>query len=142
MGKRIQTIGHEFGTTTGRARRCGWFDAVVAKYAAQVGGLTSLALTKLDIFDTFDEIKICVAYKDKKTGVIYKNYPTNINLHSSLEPVYETFAGWNSNIGSIRNFDDLPENAKVYIEKIQEYVGVPVSYISVGAKREQTIVVS
>jgi len=139
VGKRIQVIGHEFGVTTGRPRRCGWFDTVVAKYSAQVGGLSALALTKMDVFDAFDEIKICTAYKDKRDGKIYKYYPTNINMHKYLEPVYETMPGWNSNISGVRSYDDLPKDAREYVEKIEKLVGVPVKYISVGPEREQTI---
>ena len=139
VGKRIQTIGHEFGTTTGRPRRCGWFDAIVSRYCVQVGGLTSIALTKLDVFDTFDEIKICVAYKDKRDGKIYNFYPTNINLHKHLEPVYEVLEGWKSSTSHVKKYDELPHNAKKYIEKIKELCGVKISYVSVGPEREQTI---
>ena len=140
VGTRIQTIGHEFGVTTGRPRRCGWFDAVVAKYSAMVGGLSVLALTKMDVFDTFDEIKICTAYKDKRDGKVYKYYPTNINLHKHLVPVYETMPGWNSNISDVKTYEDLPEDAKNYVEEIEKLTGVPIKYISVGPEREQTIV--
>ncbi len=138
-GKRIQTIGNEFGTTTGRPRRCGWFDAVVARYAAQVSGLTSMAITKLDVFDTFDQIKLCKAYKDKRNGKIYEYYPTNINVHQHLEPVYETFDGWHSNITAVREFKDLPHNAQIYIKRIEELIGIPVSHVSVGPDRDETI---
>ena len=94
-GKKIQNIGHEFGVTTGRPRRCGWFDAVIMKYAVLVGGITKVALTKIDVFDTFDEIKICVAYKDCRNDKVYTTYPTDVFIHKYLEPVYETFKGWN-----------------------------------------------
>ena len=114
-GKKIQDIGHEFGVTTGRPRRCGWFDAVIMKYAVLVGGLTSIALTKIDVFDTFDEIKICTAYKDKRDGKIYTSYPTNVYIHKYLEPVYETHKGWCENVSGIRKYDQLPENCKKYL---------------------------
>lgn len=140
MGKCIQNIGREFGTTTGRARRCGWFDAVVAKYSVLVNGLTDMALTKLDVLDDFDEIKICTAYKDRRNGKIYYNYPTNIYLHRYLEPVYETVPGWKTDISSVKTFDNLPVNAQKYIKKIEEIIEIPVSIISVGANREETIV--
>ncbi len=139
IGSKIQTIGHEFGVTTGRPRRCGWFDAVTMKYAVLVGGLTSIALTKIDVFDTFDEIKICTAYKDTRDGKIYKNYPTNVFIHKYLEPVYETHKGWKTDISNIRKYEDLPENCKKYLERLEEILETPISIVSVGPDREQTI---
>ncbi|MDD3013144.1 MAG: adenylosuccinate synthase [Candidatus Gastranaerophilales bacterium] len=140
IGKKIQDIGKEFGTTTGRARRCGWLDAVVAKYSVLVNGLTDMAITKLDVLDGFEEIKICIAYKDKRNGKIYNSYPTNIYLHKYLEPVYETMPGWKTNISSTKTFDELPENARKYLKKIEEIIEIPISIISVGANREETII--
>ena len=139
IGKSIQDIGHEFGVTTGRPRRCGWFDAVTMKYACLVGGLTSVALTKIDVFDTFDEIKICTAYRDSRDGKIYKSYPTNVYIHKYLEPVYETHKGWGVDISGIRDYDKLPENCKKYIKRLEEILETPISIISVGPDREQTI---
>ncbi len=139
-GERIRQIGGEFGTTTGRPRRCGWFDAVLSRYCVLVGGLTQMAITKIDVFNDFDELKVCVAYKDKRDGKIYKDYPTDINLHKYLEPVYETFKGWNSDISNAKSLDELPENAKIYLDKLQELVGIPIKIISVGPDREQTII--
>lgn len=139
IGSKIQTIGHEFGVTTGRPRRCGWFDAVTMKYAVLVGGLTSIALTKIDVFDTFDEIKICTAYKDTRDGKIYKNYPTNVFIHKYLEPVYETHKGWETDISNIRKYEKLPENCKKYLERLEEILETPISIVSVGPDREQTI---
>ncbi len=138
-GKKIQDIGHEFGVTTGRPRRCGWFDAVTMKYAVLVGGLTSIALTKIDVFDTFDEIKVCTAYKDKRDGKIYTSYPTDVYIHKYLEPVYETHKGWGVNVSGIRKYDQLPENCKKYLERLEEILEVPISIVSVGPDREQTI---
>ena len=138
-GREIQNIGHEFGTTTGRPRRCGWFDAVSARYACLVGGLTSVALTKIDVFDSFDEIKICTAYKDIRSGKIYTSYPTNVYIHKYLKPIYETYKGWRVDISSIRKFEDLPENCKKYIERLEEILETPISIISVGPDRTQTI---
>lgn len=138
-GTKIQAVGHEFGTTTGRARRCGWFDAVVGRYSAIVNGLTDLALTKLDVLNDFDEIKICTAYKDKRNGEIYNYYPTNIYLHKHLEPVYEVFEGWKQDISGIKSYSELPEAAKKYLERIQDLTGVKISIISIGAGREETI---
>lgn len=139
-GEKIRTIGGEFGTTTGRPRRCGWFDAVLSRYCVLVGGLTEMAITKLDVFDTFDELKVCVAYKDKRYGKIYKDYPTNINMHKYLEPVYETYKGWNTDISKAKSMDELPENAKIYLNKLEELVGIPIKIVSVGPDREQTII--
>ena len=141
IGGKIREIGHEYGTTTGRPRRCGWFDAVIARYAGLVSGLTSMALTKIDVFDDFDEIKICTAYKDTRNGKIYKDYPTNVFMHKYLEPVYETYSGWKTNISSIKKYEDLPQNCKSYLAKIEELTGIPISIISVGPDREQTIFV-
>ena len=139
-GEKIRTIGGEFGTTTGRPRRCGWFDAVLSRYCVLVGGLTEMAITKLDVFDTFDELKVCVAYKDTRDGKIYKDYPTNIYMHKYLEPVYETYKGWNTDISKAKTMDELPENAKAYLNKLQELVGIPIKIVSVGPDREQTII--
>lgn len=139
IGKKIQTIGHEFGVTTGRPRRCGWFDAVTMRYAVLVGGLTSVALTKIDVFDTFDEIKICYAYRDKRNGFIYENYPTDVFMHKYLEPVYEVHKGWNTDVSGIRKYEDLPENCKKYLSRLEELISAPISIVSVGPEREQTI---
>ena len=140
-GKQIQEIGHEFGVTTGRPRRCGWFDAVIMKYAVLVGGITKVALTKIDVFDTFDEIKICVAYKDCRNDKVYTSYPTDVFIHKYLEPIYETMPGWKVSLSNIRNYADLPENAKKYIKKVEDLIGAPIGIISVGPDREQTIFV-
>ena len=139
MGKRIQDIGHEFGVTTGRPRRCGWFDAVTMKYACLVGGLTSIALTKIDVFDSFDEIKICTAYRDTRDGKVYKDYPTNVFIHQYLEPIYETHKGWKSDITGVKTYDELPENCKKYLERLEEILETPIDIVSVGPDREQTI---
>lgn len=138
-GDKIRKIGHEFGVTTGRPRRCGWFDAVTMRYAVLVGGITNVALTKIDVFDTFDEIKICVAYKDCRNDKIYTSYPTDVFIHKYLEPVYETMPGWKASISDIKRYEDLPENAKKYISKIEDLIGAKVGIISVGPDREQTI---
>ena len=138
-GKLIQDIGHEFGVTTGRPRRCGWFDAVTMKYASLVGGLTSIALTKIDVFDTFDEIKICTAYRDTRDGKIYNDYPTNVFIHQYLEPIYETHKGWKSDITGVKTYDELPENCKRYLERLEEILETPIDIVSVGPDREQTI---
>jgi adenylosuccinate synthase len=139
-GLKLQQIGKEFGTTTGRTRRCGWFDAVVARYSALVNGMTGMAITKLDVFNDFDSIKICVAYKDTRNGKIYETYPTSIYVHKYLEPVYEVCEGWNQNIENIKSFDELPQKAKLYLKRLEELVEVPITIISIGPDRDQTII--
>ncbi len=138
-GEKIRKIGHEFGVTTGRPRRTGWFDTVTMKYAVLVGGFTSVAITKIDVFDSFDEIKICTAYKDKRDGTIYDYYPTDVYMHKYLEPVYETHKGWNEDITQIKKYDKLPENAKKYLERLETLLECPISIVSVGPDRHQTI---
>jgi len=138
-GNLIREVGHEFGVTTGRPRRCGWFDAVTMKYACLVGGLTSIALTKIDVFDKFDEIKICTAYKDKRDGKIYTSYPTDVYIHKYLEPIYETHKGWGEDITKVTKYEDLPLNARKYLERLEEILETPISIVSVGPDREQTI---
>ena len=140
IGEKICEIGHEYGTTTGRKRRCGWFDALVGKYGVQVNGLTGMAITKMDVFDTFEEIKICIAYKDKRDGKLYKNYPTNVAVHQYLEPVYKTMQGWKQDLSAIKSFDELPVQAQEYINEIEKLIDCPVTIISVGPEREQTII--
>lgn len=139
IGDKIREVGHEFGVTTGRPRRCGWFDAVTMKYSVLVGGLTSIALTKIDVFDQFDEIKVCTAYKDTRDGKIYTSYPTNVFIHKYLEPVYETHKGWGEDITGIKEYDKLPENAKKYLSRLEELLETPISIVSVGPDRDQTI---
>jgi len=139
IGDKIREVGHEYGVTTGRPRRCGWFDAVTMRYAVLVGGLTTVALTKIDVFDQFDEIKVCTAYKDTRDGKIYKSYPTDVYMHKYLEPVYETHKGWNEDITGIKEYSKLPENCKKYLARLEELLEVPISIVSVGPDREQTI---
>jgi len=139
-GEKLQQIGKEVGTTTGRKRRCGWFDVLVAKYSCMVNGLTGIALTKIDVFDDFDEIKICTAYKDAGNNKLYGNYPVNTYIHKHLEPVYEILPGWKQDISGIRSFSELPENAQNFVFRIEELTGVPIEIISVGPQREQTII--
>lgn len=138
IGERIRIQGHEFGTVTGRARRCGWFDAVIVKYAARVNGLTSISFMLLDVLTGFDKIKICIAYKmgDK----IINNFPASLEDLAKCEPVYEELDGWHEDITKVENFDDLPENAKKYIARIEELIGVNIDLVSVGPNRTQTII--
>ena len=137
-GERIRTQGREFGTVTGRARRCGWFDAVIVKYAARVNGITSISFMLLDVLTGFDKIKICTAYKmgDK----IINNFPASLEDLAKCEPVYEVLDGWNEDLTNIEKFEDLPENAKKYIARIEELIDVNIDLVSVGPNRTQTII--
>lgn len=140
IGEKICQIGHEYGTTTGRKRRCGWFDAVVGRYSVIVNGLTSMAITKMDVFDSFEEIKICTQYKDKRNGQIFDTYPTDVSIHQYLEPVYKIMKGWLCDLSMVKNYEDLPVEAKNYIKEIEKLINCPVDIVSVGPNREQTII--
>jgi len=138
IGEKIRIQGNEFGTTTGRSRRCGWFDAVIVRYATRVNGLTSISLMLLDVLTGFDKINICTSYKlgDK----VLKEFPASLEDLAKCEPIYEELEGWSEDITSVERFEDLPENAKKYISKIEELINVSVDMVSVGPKRTQTIV--
>lgn len=138
-GEKLRKIGAEFGVTTGRPRRCGWFDAISAKYAVLVGGLSEVALTKLDVLDDFDEIKVAIQYKNKITGEIINHYPTSVYEHKNYEAIYETHKGWKTDISKCKTYDELPLNAKKYLSRLEELLGIKISIISVGPDREQTI---
>jgi len=140
IGENIRKTGGEYGATTGRPRRCGWFDAVAARYSAMVNGISQFAVTKLDVLDEFDEIKICIGYKLKDK--ILKSFPTDIHSLESLEPIYESFTGWNASTTSIRSYADLPVKAQAYIKAIESTTGRKIQIISVGARRDQTIFLS
>lgn len=137
MDELIRSKGKEFGATTGRARRCGWFDAVMVRYAVRVNGLDCVAITKLDVLDDLKEIKICTAYKYK--GKILRDFPNDIETLLHAEPVYETFAGWMCPTTGIRKFEDLPLAAQAYIKTIANMIGTNVDIVSVGPGREETI---
>jgi len=137
ISDKLRAEGNEYGATTGRPRRCGWFDAVAANYSANINGLTSIALTKLDVLDSFDEIKICTGYKFK--GEIIKDFPSSIEVLKNCTPIYKTYSGWKTNISGISSFDELPQNAQKYIKTIEEFCEIPVKYISVGVNRSQII---
>ncbi|AGB42468.1 adenylosuccinate synthase [Halobacteroides halobius DSM 5150] len=138
IGEHLRDKGHEFGTTTGRPRRCGWFDAVIVKYAARVNGLTSLAVTKLDVLDELEEVKICTGYKYQ--GELLTEFPTNEEILKECKPVYETLSGWQEDTSQIKEYDKLPQNAKKYIDRICELTGVELSILSVGPKRSETMI--
>ncbi len=135
--KQVRELGEEYGATTGRPRRCGWFDAVIAKYAAQINGINRWALTKLDVLDTLEEIKICVSYRWQ--GREHHTFPASLTQMNEVEPVYETYPGWQCRIDSARRKQDLPENARKYIRAIEELTETPVKILSVGSGRQQTI---
>ena len=139
IGEHLSSVGQEFGTTTGRARRCGWFDAVIGKYSVRVNGLDGLAITKLDIFDGLQELKICVAYKNRETGEVSKQFPSQLQSLKNAEPVYESLPGWQGSVKGARSYDELPAEAKAYLQRLSELVGAPISIIGVGAERNQTI---
>lgn len=136
-GERMRQVGHEFGATTGRPRRCGWFDLVVAKYSAMVNGIDWWAVTKLDVLDAFDTIKVCVAYECD--GVRYESVPGNVRILARCKPVYESFPGWKQSTKDCRRFDDLPANARDYVKQLARMTGVPVGILSVGPQRERTL---
>ncbi|WP_019120865.1 adenylosuccinate synthase [Brevibacillus massiliensis] len=139
IGDHIREVGFEYGTTTGRPRRVGWFDSVVVRHARRVSGITGLAVTKLDTLTGIDTLRICTAYK--YNGEVIEEFPANLNVLANCEPVYEELPGWKEDITGIRNINDLPENARHYVERITQLTGVPLSIFSVGPDREQTVVV-
>ena len=139
MGEFLGTEGAEFGVTTGRKRRCGWFDGPIIKYAARVNGLTEICLTKLDVLDKLEKIKVCVAYEIE--GERTEAMPDSLHAFSVAVPVYEELDGWCEPTSDCRSFDELPANAKAYIHRIEELAGVPVSIVAVGPDRDQTIFV-
>jgi adenylosuccinate synthase len=136
-GERMVEIGGEFGTVTGRRRRCGWLDAVALRYAVRVNGFTDIALTKLDVLSHFDEIKIAVAYDS--LGERYQEFPRQQRVLYNCTPVYETHAGWNTDISAVREFADLPKAAQQYVERIESLAGVPITTVSVGPARDATL---
>ncbi|MEM8875945.1 MAG: adenylosuccinate synthase [Planctomycetota bacterium] len=137
IGSAIREEGREFGTTTGRPRRVGWFDAVAARYAAELSGVTSVALTLLDVLSICDELKICTSYT--VGGETMEHFRTDIATLSNAEPVYETLPGWKTDITAARSFDDLPLAAKAYVQRIEQLVGIDVKIIGVGPGREATL---
>ena len=139
VGNHLLTVGREYGTTTGRARRCGWFDGVIARYSVQVNGLDGLAITKLDVLDGLPEVKLCVAYRNTRTGEVYHHFPSRLTTLTHCEPVYETWPGWTQPITEARTIDELPAEARQYLNRLAEVAGCPLSIISVGPDRNQTI---
>jgi len=139
VGRRLGERGHEFGTVTGRSRRCGWFDAVMVRQAMKIGGINGIALTKLDVLDGFDTLNICVGYK--LDGETLDYLPASPAAQARVEPVYETMEGWSDSTFGARKWDDLPDSALRYIRRIEELIGTPVALLSTSPEREDTILV-
>lgn len=136
-GERMRKIGNEFGATTGRPRRCGWFDGVVVRYAARVNGLTGLAVTKLDVLDSFERIALCTGYK--VGGEMHTEFPGDLTALEGAEPQYEWMEGWRRSTGDARSMEDLPHAARKYLERIESIVETPISHVSVGTRRDQIL---
>jgi adenylosuccinate synthase len=139
VGKHLSKVGHEFGATTGRARRCGWFDAVALRRAVYINSLSGLCLTKLDVLDGLKEVKICNGYKDKQ-GKVITSLPDEIEVFDEIEPVYESMPGWSQSTVGVKTVEGLPQAARAYIKRLEEVVGVNIDIISTGPDREETIV--
>ncbi|HYD51742.1 MAG TPA: adenylosuccinate synthetase, partial [Gemmatimonadaceae bacterium] len=137
LGEEIRRLGNEFGATTGRPRRCGWFDSVVVRYASRVNGLTDLAVTKLDVLDTLDRLAICTGYR--VDGELLTEFPGDIAALERLEPQYEWFEGWRQSTADARRLEELPSPARAYLDRMQELVDAPITYVSVGTRRDQII---
>ena len=140
LASEMRRLGNEFGATTGRPRRCGWFDAVVVRYAARVNGLTGLAVTKLDVLDTLEKVAVCTAYQVGKER--YEEFPGDLTLLDRATPVYEWFDGWKASTAGARTMADLPRAARVYLDRLKALAATPIDYVSVGTKRDQIIGVS
>lgn len=139
IGDRIREAGNEFGTTTGRPRRCGWLDLPIVRYAVRVNGLDELALTKLDVLSGLDELRVAVAYR--RDGQRVDHFPAEFGVESlgRWTPIYEDLPGWDEDITAVRHREDLPQAARAYVTRIEEWTGVPVTFIGVGPEREQAI---
>lgn len=138
VGARLRERGHEFGTTTGRPRRCGWFDAVAARYVVELNGIDALAITKLDVLDEEPTVQICTGYRIN--DAVVGHVPSSLLLWESIIPVYEEMPGWQCSTQKVRAFQDLPQQAQAYLRRIEQHVGAPVAIISVGPGREETII--
>jgi adenylosuccinate synthase len=140
MGESLRKAGQEFGSTTGRPRRCGWFDAVAIREAVRLNGMTGLAVTKLDVLNELDSIKVCTAYSYQ--GQLLEEFPRDADILHECKPVYEEFEGWCSDICDATSMAELPAPAKAYLAKLEELAGCPVALVSVGPRRDQTIQIS
>lgn len=139
IGETLGRVGHEFGTVTGRKRRCGWFDAVMVRQAVKIGGITGIALTKVDVLDGFESLKICTGYEH--AGHLYDYLPASARIQSELTPIYETIEGWSGSTHGAKSWADLPAQAIKYIRRIEELIECPVALLSTSPKREDTILV-
>jgi adenylosuccinate synthase len=137
LASEVRRLGNEFGATTGRARRCGWFDGVVVRYATRVNGLSGLAVTKLDVLDTLDRLAVCTGYE--VAGDLYTEFPGDITALDALTPRYEWFDGWQRSTADARRLEDLPAEARRYLDRIESLVEAPIAYVSVGTRRDQII---
>jgi adenylosuccinate synthase len=140
IGTHIREIGHEYGTTTGRPRRIGWFDSVVVRHARRVSGVTGLSLHSIDVLTGIDKLKICAAYK--YNDEVLESFPANLNILAKCEPIYEELPGWSEDITGVKSLAELPANARHFLERVSLLTGIPISIFSVGPDREQTIVVN
>jgi len=138
-GERLGERGNEFGTTTGRKRRCGWLDAVILRYAVRVNGLTDILLTKLDVLSGFPRVRICTGYRAGDATL--EDFPPHQSLFHRAEPIFEELEGWHDEIGDVRSFEDLPESARAYVERVRDLAGVPITVVSVGPARDQSLAV-
>ncbi len=144
VGEQLRQTGKawaEVGVTTGRPRRCGWFDAVLGRYSVRINGLDCLAITKLDVLDEFDEIKVCTSYRDKNSGETFVDLPSIGSSFRNMEPIYETLPGWNKSTSDCRTFKELPAQAQRYLEFLEKQLDAAIAIVSVGPKRDQTIVI-
>ena len=139
IGEKLGTIGKEFGTVTSRKRRCGWFDGVLVRQTIKIAGIDGIALTKLDVLDQLDEIKMCIAYE--VDGKKFDYLPASVEDQLKAKPIYQNFKGWNSSTKSIRKFDDLPNNAKIYIKELEKFIETKVASISTSPERNDTILI-
>jgi adenylosuccinate synthase len=139
-GDALRERGAEYGTSTGRARRCGWYDAVAVRFSVRLAGYSSIALTKLDVLDGFDSLKVAAAYRDPEEGREWATVPASTSVYERLEPVYEELPGWRTDTTGCRSWDELPAAARAYVERLEALAGVPISHVSVGPERAQMIV--
>jgi adenylosuccinate synthase len=136
----LRDRGVEFGTSTGRPRRCGWYDSVAVRFSVRLAGYSSVALTKLDVLDGFEQIRVCVAYRDPVDGREWTTVPASTSVYERLVPIYQELPGWQADTTGCRAFDQLPPAARVYVERLEELAGVPIAFVSVGPERAQMIV--
>jgi adenylosuccinate synthase len=139
-GDALRERGAEYGTSTGRARRCGWYDAVAVRFSVRLAGYSSIALTKLDVLDAAEQLRVCVAYRDPQTGKEWSTVPASSSVYERLRPVYEDLSGWKTDTTGCRAWDELPDLARAYVERLEALAGVPISHVSVGPERAQMIV--